>query len=83
VYLARRITVVESKDELEFGTTVEDTSAWMIDDKAFAQRLQSKRLYIVTDESNYDRLRAEFHTRVYELAKYGRHVLVTNREPKP
>ncbi len=81
VYLERRITVAGWKGELEFGTQVEDTSAWMIDDLAFAQRLRGGTVYIVTDQSNYETLRQDSALPLFLLARSGRNVLLSNREP--
>ncbi len=57
VYLERRITVVDWTGELAFGTTVEDTSGWMINDADFWHRWQGRgRVYVVTTRKNYDTL---------------------------
>ncbi len=82
VYLERRVSVVEWKGELEFGMSVEDTSEWMLDETAFARRLRSKTMYVVTDASEYETLRRQTPVPLYLLAQYGRQVLLVNREPK-
>lgn len=51
-YIGRRVFVVEWYGELYFGTTIEDTSSWMLTEKDFGKLLiSSKRLFIVTRKS--------------------------------
>ncbi|MBI5782163.1 MAG: glycosyltransferase family 39 protein [Gammaproteobacteria bacterium] len=84
VYLERRITVVGWKGELEFGTQVEDTSAWMIDEPVFWQRWEgARRVYMLTARDNYDKLRAEGRGQFHLLAQTGSNVLLTNRTGQP
>jgi 4-amino-4-deoxy-L-arabinose transferase-like glycosyltransferase len=59
VYLGRRVTVVDWKGELEFGTRVEDAGAWMIDSAAFGRRWTEPRtIYLLAGRPNYEALRA-------------------------
>jgi 4-amino-4-deoxy-L-arabinose transferase-like glycosyltransferase len=84
VYLARRITVVDWKGELEFGMGVEDVSGWMIDEAAFWRRWNGPaRAYLLTSRGNYDKLRAEGRGRFHLIAQTGPNVLVTNRTGQP
>ena len=84
VYLERRITVVGWKGEFEFGTRVEDTSAWMIDEPAFWQRWEgARRVYMLTARDNYDKLRAAGRGQFYLIEQSGSNVLLTNRTIQP
>jgi 4-amino-4-deoxy-L-arabinose transferase-like glycosyltransferase len=84
VYLERRITVVEWRDELGFGTTVEDTSAWMIDRATFWKRWEGhSTMYLMTNRGTYDALRAEGRKRLYLISGTENTVLVGNKETKP
>jgi 4-amino-4-deoxy-L-arabinose transferase-like glycosyltransferase len=84
VYLERRITVVDWKGELKFGTEVEDVSGWMIDKDAFWRRWDGPhRAYLLTGQGNYDKLRAEGRGRFHLIAQTGSNVLVTNRMGQP
>lgn len=83
VYLARRITVVDWKGELEFGTQQEDVSGWMIGEAEFRRRWQSPRtLYMITERENLDWLRAQGLPH-YVLKASGNNVLLSNRGPAP
>ena len=84
VYLERRITVVDYKGELEFGTENADTTRWMIDEDTFWQRWQSKStIYMLTKRSAYDQLMADHRGRFILLAEVGKNVLLTNQEVRP
>lgn len=83
VYLARRITVVDWKGELEFGTQQEDVGGWMIGEAEFRRRWQSPRtLYMITERENLDWLRAQGLPH-YVLKATGDNVLLGNHEPAP
>ena len=41
LYSQQKVMVVGAKGELDFGTTVEDTTEWMIDEDTFLQRWQN------------------------------------------
>ena len=84
VYLERRITVVDWKGELRFGTEVEDVSGWMIDEAGFWRRWDGPhRAYLLTGQGNYDKLRAEGRGQFHLIAQTGSNVLVTNRMGQP
>lgn len=84
VYLERRITVVDWKGELRFGTEVEDVSGWMIDEASFWRRWDGpRRAYLLTGQGNYDKLRAEGRGQFHLIAQTGSNVLVTNRMGQP
>ncbi len=81
VYLARRVTVVNWKGELEFGMRQEDVSDWMIDEAEFRRRWQSPRtVYMITGRENVEELRAN-GVPLHVLKTTGDNVLLTNREP--
>ncbi len=83
VYLARRITVVDWKGELEFGTQQEDVGGWMIGEAEFRRRWQSPNtVYMITERENLDWLRAQGLPH-YVLKASGDNVLLSNREPAP
>ncbi|MHB8696509.1 MAG: glycosyltransferase family 39 protein [Sulfuricaulis sp.] len=84
VYLERRITVVDWKGELKFGSEVQDVSAWMIDEPAFWRRWDGpRRVYMLTSRDNYDKLRTEGRGQFQLLAQTGTNVLLTNRMTQP
>ena len=81
VYLARRITVVDWKGELEFGASQEDVSGWMIGAAEFRRRWQSRNtVYMITERENLDWLRAQGLSH-HVLKATGDNVLLSNREP--
>jgi len=83
VYLARRITVVDWKGELEFGANQEDVSGWMIGATEFRRRWQSRNtVYMITEQENLDWLRAQGLSH-YVLKAAGDNVLLSNRGPAP
>ncbi len=84
VYLERRITVANWKGELEFGTTVEDTSRWIIDDQEFWKRWNGPvTVYMLTKRSIYDELLAAGQRNIYLIASTDEDVLTVNKEMKP
>jgi 4-amino-4-deoxy-L-arabinose transferase-like glycosyltransferase len=83
VYLERKITVVEWTGELDFGTTVEDTSSWMIKEDEFWLRWNGpNRVFLVTNQENYVRLITGGlkHYRIVEQSQAPLHVTLVNRE---
>jgi len=83
-YLEQRITVVDWTGELEFGTTVEDTSSWMIDDSTFWKRWHGPgAIYMMTDRKTYDTLRSNPELSFSVIASNSRNVLVSNRKAIP
>ncbi len=84
VYLERRISVVGWQGELSFGTTVEDTSGWMLDLATFRRRWQGPNtLYLVTESLYYDTLLNDISLRTYLVARTPNTVLLSNKEVKP
>jgi 4-amino-4-deoxy-L-arabinose transferase-like glycosyltransferase len=83
VYLERRITIAGWKGELEFGTTVEDTSAWMVDGATFFKRWKSpSTMYMMTTNGAYDVLRKNAGIKMVVLGRNTRNILVVNKEVK-
>lgn len=81
VYLERRVTVVNWKGELEFGSTVEDTSNWLIDGATFRQRWNSsQKKYLVISHHDLEALRASGLRPIRLLAQTPHAALVVNRE---
>ncbi len=84
VYLERRITVVEWKGELAFGTTVEDTSEWMLDADAFWRRWSGdRRIYLVTGGTVYQELLRSPGKRYFLIAQDKNNVILSNKEDAP
>ncbi len=83
VYLERRVTIVNWKGELEFGTTIEDTSGWMIDSATFWKRWAGPgRVYMVTKRATFDVLRNRGRKNMFVIAEDERNILAVNRETK-
>lgn len=81
VYLERRVTVVNWVGELEFGSTVEDTRDWLIDDARFRQRWNSPQTkYLLANHGDFETLRATAPGPMRLLAQTPHAVLVVNRE---
>ncbi len=84
VYLQRRVTIVEWTGELEFGASVEDTSAWIIDEAEFHQRwAQPHQVYVLAGRNRRDELRAALPGPQCELGATRAVVMITNRECHP
>jgi len=87
VYLERRITVVDWKGELEFGTEIENTSQWIIDSTTFWKRWQGPSpMYMITKIGKFNELRKNPHLRLYPIAQDSHNIVVSNeqvREAKP
>ncbi len=81
VYLERRITVVGWKGELEFGTTVEDTSAWMMDPEMFWKNWQGPdTIFLFTQRAIYDDLLRNRTPIMFPVVEDQRNVVLCNRE---
>ena len=66
VYTRQTVTVVEAKGELEFGTTVEDTSSWMIKEEQFLKLWHEKqRVWGIGRKAELDRFQ-----KLYPKFKY-------------
>jgi hypothetical protein len=85
VYLERRIIIVDWTGELDFGTRVEDTKAWMTDTAAFWKRWTGPgTMYAVMEMSTYEALRAsDPGVKLYPVAQDQKNILLSNREVKP
>jgi 4-amino-4-deoxy-L-arabinose transferase-like glycosyltransferase len=84
VYLERRIIVVGWSGELGFGTTLEDTSAWIIDEPAFRRRwLESRTIYLLTNHANYNTLRKQPPGAMCLVGSNQRLAVIVNRECHP
>jgi 4-amino-4-deoxy-L-arabinose transferase-like glycosyltransferase len=85
VYLERRITVVDWGGELNFGNSVEDTKAWMIDSATFWKRWKGPTtMYMLTPIENYETLkRSEPNLPLFPVDRNQRTILLSNREVKP
>jgi 4-amino-4-deoxy-L-arabinose transferase-like glycosyltransferase len=80
-YLNRRITVAATGgDELDFGRSVEDTSAWMISEGEFWRRWgePGHTMYAVIPLARYSELPADRRSSMVELGRTASDVLVTN-----
>ncbi len=79
-YLERRVTVADYKGELRFGTTVEDTSGWMIDEPELWRRwLSGERKWLVLRAEDLDRLTSQGRGPFRPVFRWGPHLLLTNR----
>lgn len=84
VYLQRRITLVDWKGELDFGSRIEDVSGWMIDRATFWRRWSGPNtLYVIAPLKHYPALRAQAGEGLTLLAQTERDVLLSNRAPGP
>ena len=84
VYLERRITVVGWKGELEFGTTVENTSAWMTDPETFWKRWQGQNLvFLFTRKSDYQDILKNRRPVMFPVVEDQRNIVLCNREVHP
>jgi 4-amino-4-deoxy-L-arabinose transferase-like glycosyltransferase len=83
VYLERRITVVDWKGELTFGSEAEDTREWMIDSATFWKRWEGPiMMYMMTGIETYDTLRKDPRLTLHPVAQDKKNILVSNREVK-
>jgi len=86
VYLEQRITVVDWGGELNFGNSVEDTTAWMTDGATFWKRWQggTATMYLLTPIAEYEALkRTEPGLPLFPIARNQRTIVLSNREVKP
>lgn len=84
VYLERRVTIAEWREELTFGMGVEDTSAWMIDEAEFQRRWRSPgRVYLFILREDFDPLQARWKDCFHLIGQVGDNVLATNKENAP
>lgn len=82
-YLDRRVTVAAWSGELDFGRSVEDTSAWMIDEGEFWRRwAQDRVMYAIMGANHFAATSADPSHPLFEIARTRSDVLVTNRPPE-
>ena len=85
VYLERRITVVDWQGELDFGSSVEDTRAWMTDGWTFWARWSGPAtMYLLMDIDKYEQLsrNTAFIYTLHPIARNKRTILLSNHEVK-
>ncbi len=81
VYLERRIIVVNWTGELEFGMSVEDTSAWMMNTTAFWRRWKGpETIYMFTSRELYQVLKLLKIENLHAVAGNGETVVLVNKE---
>ena len=81
VYLERRMTIAGWKGELDFGTTIEDTSGWMIDDAELWKRWQEpRRIFLVAGAKDAELIRNTPGRRVFPVARNKNTVILSNSE---
>ena len=56
VYTEQTVMVVEAKGELEFGTTVEDTTSWMIKEEQFMNLWKEQKMWIIGRKTELEHL---------------------------
>jgi 4-amino-4-deoxy-L-arabinose transferase-like glycosyltransferase len=80
VYLERRIIVVNWAGELNFGMSVEDTSAWMMANGPFWKRWNGpETIYLFTNHVWYEVIKAMGMKDLYPVADTDDIVLLTNK----
>lgn len=81
VYLERRMTVVGWKGELEFGTTIEDTNGWMIDEAELWKRWKGpNRMFLVAGTRNADTWRSTPARPFFRVTGNANTVILCNQE---
>jgi hypothetical protein len=85
VYLERRITVVDWNGELNFGSSVEDTKAWITDGTTFWKRWQgTTTMYVFTMIEDYEALKqSKPDLPLFPIARNQRNIVLSNKEVKP
>jgi len=84
VYLERRITVVDWRGELAFGTTVEDTTGWMTNSDVFWKRWkETAPIYLLMKIEKYEELIKHTDCKLFPIARNTRTILLSNHEVKP
>lgn len=80
-YLQRRVTIVNWKNELNFGMEHQDTKEWMIDDDTFWRRWHSdKRIFALMGKKEYQSFIQEYkNERVYVVGATVGNVLISNK----
>jgi 4-amino-4-deoxy-L-arabinose transferase-like glycosyltransferase len=80
VYTEQVVTVVDRKDELDFGMTLEDTSQHMINYDTFMQRWNTPdhTMFVVVSVKKFDHFFAH-DPKVHVLGATSRYVLISNQ----
>jgi len=84
VYLERRVTIAAWKGELEFGTTIEDTSGWMIDEAELWRRWGGpRRVFLFAGIRDAEALRKKPGIPFFLIAGTKNTVILSNSEARP
>lgn len=85
VYLERRIITVDWKGELDFGTGVEDTKAWMMDSASFWKRWTGpETIYLLMEVKIYEVMRSlNPHLKLYPVVRNENTIVLSNRKVIP
>ncbi|CAN5237865.1 glycosyltransferase family 39 protein [soil metagenome] len=82
-YLQQRVTVAKQNhadNELSYGMTLVDTSAWMIGLDTFWQRWQGPQpMFMITNKKRYEKMLAEHRPALYVIARTQDDLLISNR----
>lgn len=80
-YTARRITIVNWRNELSYGMQHQDAHDWMINDETFWQRYESKkRLFIILSKDEYIHFLTQHpKAKTFILAQTTTHFLISNQ----
>lgn len=82
-YLGRRVAIAGWIGELEFGASVEDQSAWLLDQDAFQRRWNGQGIvYVVAEPKDFPGLQAASTRPPRVLAQTRKYVLAVN-QPAP
>lgn len=81
-YLKRKVSVLNWKNEFEFGMHHQYTHDWMIDDALFWQRYHSKRrVFVVISKSEYQQFLLRYpHEKSCILNKTSNTLLISNQK---
>ena len=83
VYLERRVSIANWKGELEFGTTIEDTSGWMIDEAELWRRWNGpRRIFLFAGTRDAEALRTMPAKPFFLIAETKNTVILSNRKAK-
>jgi 4-amino-4-deoxy-L-arabinose transferase-like glycosyltransferase len=79
-YLERRVTILNWRNELSYGMEHQNTDDWMIDNKKFWSRWQSKqRVYMIMSREEYQRFHERYpHEKIVLIEETPNNVLVSN-----
>jgi len=80
-YLERRVSILNWQNELQFGMQHQDTHEWMIDDRAFLERWQSKRrVFVIMSQQEFGELQKK-HPEITPMTVIGQtnsNILLSN-----